>query len=489
MLLARGYGHPLRGGFFCAAFLCKTLAGVIMPDMRIHTAKQRRQRGSTAVAGPDGVESAELGEGADGAELGGQVAAEVADGAVSNNELERLRAELAQSRREASDAQSQVAQLQSQLEALQVAAQAKPQASGRQNSDGYRLLEAFVKVTPYLRRFVGRGFVIAVSREFDYRIDPDIDQLNEIQRLARERDPEYHDFRDTYREGHGIRLIHTHTSTKQEFFQTTPDGRKMKTDDYMMPATMENGGLEIASDHKTAMYKVIKTGEPSAVAVPRHVLGIPLYSQAFPVFDDEGVLIGGVSFAVEIDAILDMAQELGRIEGRDEDSRLNELADVLRNELESAGVAAMDVKQESVLSQRTAQKIRDKGIEVIDIAEQLNVLAINTAIEASKVGESGRGVGVIAGKMKEISSFTQAALKEIHEESTVLDNAAKKVIERAEGLVAGSGNLKQELSVLSEVSGKITTQKDELATLVRSSIENLTASKEDLSAVYSLLDK
>ncbi len=386
-------------------------------------------------------------------------------------ELARLQAENEQLRRELEDLRKQA------------------ERYDKEQDNGWQLLLGFKRVTPYLRSIIGRGFVMAISYRFDYRNDSDIDQLNETRDRAAQNIPDYHNFRDTYKEGYGFRLLYALYNTKKTFYQTLPDGSKILSQDYMMPATMQNGGLEIGSDHKTAMYQVIRTAKPQNVAVPEHVLGIPLYSQAFPVFDDQGELIGGISFAVEIDAILGMASELQNIESRDEDARLNSLAEVLRKELEASGMVAADVKQESILSQKTAQKIREKGMRVIDIAEQLNVLAINTAIEASKVGESGRGVGVIAGKMKEISNFTQHALKEIYDESTVLDSAAQKVINHSDGLVAGSGRLKDELSVLSEVSGAITTQKDELAQLVRSSIEGLTSSKEDLNAIYGLLDK
>ncbi|MFW5689520.1 MAG: hypothetical protein ACOC1U_08105, partial [Spirochaetota bacterium] len=260
---------------------------------------------------------------------------------------------------------------------------------------GRRLLESFTTVTPHLDRVIGRSFIMAVSSEFDYRRDPDREQLDEIQRRARERDPEYRSFRDAYREGFGIRTSYAYQSPRAELYQKLPSGESVRTVDYLMPSTMSAGGLEIASDHRTAMYQVIRTGKPQSSVVPGEVLGAPLLSHAFPVFDDAGVLIGGVSFAVELTDVVSIARRLTTIVSQDDAGRLERLARTLSDEVGEAGRAADALRGEAGRSHESARTIREHGTKVIDIAEELNVLAINTAIQASKLAAERNAFGVI----------------------------------------------------------------------------------------------
>jgi hypothetical protein len=353
--------------------------------------------------------------------------------------------------------------------------------------EGRRILDGFMSVTPYLDAVIGRSFVMAVSGEFHYRNDPDRVLLDEIQQRARERDPDYHSFRDTYRDGHGIRTLYSYQSKNAALYQTLPTGERVRTVDYLMPAEMTAGGLEVASDHKTAMYKVIQTGKPQSSVVPAHVLGAPLLSHAFPVFSSSGVLIGGVSFAVELTDIVAMAERLNHIVSQNDAARLEALAHKLSEEVRAASSAADELRHEAERSRRSADTIRNKSTRVIDSSEELNVLAINTAIEASKLTDERTGFGVIARKMKEIAMDTQTSLAEIDAESAGQQKVSAGVHDHSQSLSAISGRLGDALSLLFEVSRKIEREQEELEALVRSSIERITDGGEELQAIYALI--
>lgn len=248
-------------------------------------------------------------------------------------------------------------------------------------------------------------------------------------------------------------------------------------------------GLEINSNNKSAIYLALKEKKKQAAVLPEQVFGAPLLSYALPIFDDEGVLIGAVSFSNDITQIVKMGKSLGNIVDSDSDSTLNKLASVLKEELDFTDTASVQLKDESVFTQQTADEIKEKGKEVIEIAERLKVLSLNTAIEATRVGKNGQGVGVISEQMKIISENTRKILKDIYKQSLDLSKSSQKTFMVSSDLEKSATKMKEESAVLFKTSVKITNQKDELASLVRLSIDEIAQTQEDLNAIFMLIQK
>jgi len=75
-------------------------------------------------------------------------------------------------------------------------------------------------------------------------------------------------------------------------------------------------------------------------------------------------------------------------------------------------VQALD-QQMSVLAE-TLANVRGTNEAVSSIASQVNILAINAKIEAARAGESGRGFGVVAEAINDLSHKTARAAEAIH---------------------------------------------------------------------------
>ncbi len=88
-------------------------------------------------------------------------------------------------------------------------------------------------------------------------------------------------------------------------------------------------------------------------------------------------------------------------------------------------------KAEEISSHLTEanQKI-SKVVEIIhSIASQIDLLAINAAVEAAHAGESGKGFSVVAGEVKSLAKQTSQATEEISHQIEHIQSVSTKVVE------------------------------------------------------------
>jgi len=347
---------------------------------------------------------------------------------------------------------------------------------------GYLTLIGFKTIPPLLANLLGKDSIITVAEEFDYINSPDRIELDKmIENTKKRLGDNFHCFRDEIKPGYRFRVTYSY-HTKDYSLNGVP------YDKLMFPDNLVNG-LEINSDNRSAIYLALKEKRIISSVLPRNVFGAPLLSYSSPVFDDSGVLIGAVSFSNDISQILDMAKSLGNVLESESDVLLKRIASSLKTELEDANSISSSLKEEASITERSANTIIKMAKEIVSISNKLNILALNTAIEAAKIGNKNTGVNIIAKEMRNIADITKTYLKEIYSSSTALFNSSKKVYESSNSLLEKSKKLETESKLLFETSAKITTQKDELANLVRISIDEVSKSQDDLNAIFMLIKK
>lgn len=360
------------------------------------------------------------------------------------------------------------------------------QEKQRQLQDkGYQTLVGFKLAAPLLDKVLGRPFILTVAEEFNYAKSPDKKYFDHLLEAGAKIDgASFHNFRDEFKKDYSFKV--TYSFSSKEYFLNTPDGKK-SFQELMFPKGLENG-LELNSNNKSAIYLAIKNKTLQSAVLPATVFGAPLLSYAFPINDEQGNPIGAVSFSNDITQIVQIAESLGDIVSSDSDAKLQNLAHVLKEELYSTEHSVLKVQEEAAISQKLASEIRLMGKEILDISEKLKVLALNTAIEATKIeGTGGKGINIIAQQMRNISENTRKTLKDIFEKNKELHHSSQNVIDVSKLVEASSTKLKQESSILLNTSTKITSQKDELATLVRMSIDEVAQNQDELNAIFMLI--
>lgn len=118
-------------------------------------------------------------------------------------------------------------------------------------------------------------------------------------------------------------------------------------------------------------------------------------------------------------------------------------------------VQALSERMENVAS--SVIEVEKNNALISDIARQVNILAINAKIEAARAGDSGRGFGVVADAINELSQKTAKAAKGIEENVEHLGVWVGKLREEAKGVSSdankvldGSGETDKALTHIAE---------------------------------------
>ncbi len=177
------------------------------------------------------------------------------------------------------------------------------------------------------------------------------------------------------------------------------------------------------------IVKSAKAGEPyiqvgsavQAIAERRNIVkrvdkatagsNVSFFTSSAPVFNDENAVIGAVTVIQTVDkqeAVHAMAAELTQA--------ISTLAanteEISAQSQEIAGVSQDLVRKVTESLARVHQT--NQVLELIKgVAGQTNLLGLNAAIEAARVGEQGRGFGVVAQEIRKLADSTSDSVTQI----------------------------------------------------------------------------
>ena len=101
------------------------------------------------------------------------------------------------------------------------------------------------------------------------------------------------------------------------------------------------------------------------------------------------------------------------------------------------------------------QQVRESSLNIEEIAETTNILALNATIKATRAGESGRTFGVVANEVKSLALETRQATDEITRTVENLSAQATEVVERVERGVDASTQTKTSMRQIEQTFAQV----------------------------------
>lgn len=166
---------------------------------------------------------------------------------------------------------------------------------------------------------------------------------------------------------------------------------------------IKKGSAAVAMDERRRVVKVVD----KAVAGT----SVSFFSSSMPIYNDGGEVIGAITAVETIarqEAVHQMAVELsGAIS-----TLASNTEEISAQSQEISGVSHELV--EKVTNSVTRVRETSQVLDLIrNIAGQTNLLGLNAAIEAARVGDQGRGFGVVAQEIRKLADSTSESIKQI----------------------------------------------------------------------------
>lgn len=149
---------------------------------------------------------------------------------------------------------------------------------------------------------------------------------------------------------------------------------------------------------------------PSIVHYPQEMFGVPLEGINVPIYDGSTLIaVLSVSYDKTTQENLDsvLQENVSAAEG------LVDMVQHVAAHAQQLQATSEQILQNSKVTVEKSGKINEVATLIKDISEQTNLLGLNAAIEAARVGELGAGFGVVATEVRKLSVNAKQATGDI----------------------------------------------------------------------------
>lgn len=222
----------------------------------------------------------------------------------------------------------------------------------------------------------------------------------------------------------------------------------------------------------TAIVRAMQENRRVMVRGDKATFGLPYIATAVPVHDSAGSVIGG---AVIIESVeqQDLLKEMA-IKLSDSTSTLASTAEEISAQTEEVSALSRTMSLAAAQAQSRLQET-DQVVGLIKaIAGQTNMLGLNASIEAARVGEQGRGFGVVAEEIRKLATSTGDSIKQIEATLRAIRDDSRKNNEQA---VRIDEVMPQIAQAITQVAGAV-QEVNEMARTLNQMAEDLTKEQQ-----------
>lgn len=106
-----------------------------------------------------------------------------------------------------------------------------------------------------------------------------------------------------------------------------------------------------------------------------------------------------------------------------------------------------------------------------EISEQTNLLGLNAAIEAARVGEQGAGFGVVATEVRKLSVNTKEATKTIEDSLSTVQHSILQMEQEIEAIADSSSAQAELVTQFSELIERLNETSSEMEKFISSILQ------------------
>jgi uncharacterized protein YoxC len=229
---------------------------------------------------------------------------------------------------------------------------------------------------------------------------------------------------------------------------------------YYVPAE----GFDLRVKYGTEVVQMVKdcmrNNKIEKGDIPASVLGKAIKVISMPIKNSKGQVIGAISNGIDMENSNQMVSNMNQIAQsvQQVSSGMGELGDAA-SELAKSGQNALKLAQESM----EASKKTSEALEIIkSIADKINLLGLNAAIESARAGEQGRGFNVVSSEIRKLANQSKESVITIR---NVIEEMNKSVSNITNAVDDSAAVSEEQAASIQEINATIESISDNLQRL------------------------
>ena len=160
-------------------------------------------------------------------------------------------------------------------------------------------------------------------------------------------------------------------------------------------------------------YALVDLNKTVVLKVPKEEFGIPFDSISFAIKDDGGQVLGAVNVAVTTDKTTMLNEIIESVESISHN--LLEKVQHIVSFSDKRMTTTDELAKQTESTMHYSTEIKDVASSIKMVSDQTNLLGLNAAIEAARVGHLGAGFGVVAQEIRKLSQSSKEATMSIEQ--------------------------------------------------------------------------